>query len=1092
LLDGTNGALGALDAGGALTIGSSIEGINGAEAGFYRPPDTNAAVGNNFVVETVNLQIRMFDKTTGAVLLDESLGSFFGAFSGGDPYVVYDDTADRWYVSAFNSSDNGLFLAVSIDGNPLDGFLPTFELTNVGGFPDYAKMGFNKDAIFLSFNDFGSGGGAATIASIDKAAALSGTLTYYVSHPAFQFRAMPGAQMHGDTVGGTEWFVSTDGGDSGGSTIRVTEMTNYFSNSPIFTYTSLPVTTYFAPYRADQPGGFVTVFPNTTTYEVDYRNGKLATALASGQAADGYAYPKGLYYQVDVSSGSPFLLKQGVIDPGYGVAVQMPSVAQDIHGNLGFTWIESSSSEYLSMWVGTLDTAGNFASYDAAPGQGFFYYNDRIGDYSTTVVDPTDGTTFWVANEYIGPNGASELWNTHITSFSLPPAVNDDWYSVTVGAGNRLSLQTYTPSDQGGQFINTAAVHIELFDSYGNSLALGADTGDGRNEAITFDALATGQYFVHVYNSPGTSGEYYLSSHVTEHISGQVYNDLNGNGALDAGDPGLQSWEIDVYDSSNNLVASQLTDSNGNFDIQGLEAGTFTVKEVLQGGWTQTAPIPPGTYTVTVTAGTSTDGLEFGNFQLVSFTGTVYNDKNGNGVRDGGEPALANWTINLLDSTNTIVATTTSDGMGYYTFNNLGPNLYTVQEVVKPGWYITQPTNPPGTYTLPAVSGANVANLDFGDFKQITVSGNIYNDKIGNGQFNPASLPLVGWKVDLLDSSNNLVAVATTDAKGKYSFSNVNNGTYHVAQEVQVNWVQTQPLWPTFYTFTAQGGVNVTNLTFGDHYSPALSPAAVIDNGQPGYSETGTWTTKVAGFNGDNRVAITHPSAGTTATATWDVTGVDSTQYDVYITYSGKAGYSTAAPFTVYDGGSSLGTKSINEAILVTQAHAGFTEGSYGGVGWLQLGVYTISSGELKVVLGNHANGGFVDADGVLIIKHGAGPGNVVTGGGSGGGAAGSPSLGQTIIAGPSTAGFPPDLVQFLKDYTSTHTHGDVSNSSANAGPGYFQMPAGGFASLVNALPSIWSSLDHYSEPAKVSALDGLFSQPDVLDELSKLVLTGK
>jgi hypothetical protein len=58
-------------------------------------------------------QIRIFDKTTGSTLLNEPLARFFEAFSGGDPYVVYVDTADRWYVSAFDSSDNGLFLAVS-------------------------------------------------------------------------------------------------------------------------------------------------------------------------------------------------------------------------------------------------------------------------------------------------------------------------------------------------------------------------------------------------------------------------------------------------------------------------------------------------------------------------------------------------------------------------------------------------------------------------------------------------------------------------------------------------------------------------------------------------------------------------------------------------------------------------------------------------------------------------------------------------------------------------------------------------------------------------------------------------------------------
>ena len=399
-------------------IGQSFDGIDflGSNCDCL-PPDTNASVGNNFVVETTNFEIRIFDKTTGAVLLDDPLSTFFGLPTFGDPYVVYDDLADRWYVSAFTGDLTGLFLAVSNDGNPLDGFIPTYSLTNVGGFPDYQKLGFNKDAIFISFNNFGNGGGDANIASIDKAAALSGTLTYFVSVPKVQFRAMPPAQFHGDTVGGVEWFVSTDGTDTGGTTIRLTKMTNYLSNSPVFTYTSLKVTQYKAATTANQPGGSVTVFPNTTTTQVHFRNGHLVTAMASATAADGFVFPKGLFYQISVSHKKPKLLEQIVIDPGPGVAVQMPSVDEDSNGNLGMTWIESSSTEFLSMWVGAQKEKVSSATA-AAPGGGFFFANFRLGDYSTTTIDPSDGITFWSANEYIGADGASDIWRTHLTSFT--------------------------------------------------------------------------------------------------------------------------------------------------------------------------------------------------------------------------------------------------------------------------------------------------------------------------------------------------------------------------------------------------------------------------------------------------------------------------------------------------------------------------------------------------------------------------------------------------------------------------------------------------------------------------------------------------
>jgi hypothetical protein len=403
-----------------------IDGINflGSNCGCL-PPDTNAAVSNDFVAETTNVQFRVWNKTPGNMVLNETLTALFGSPSGGDPYVVYDDIADRWYVSAFDSSNRGLFLAVSFDGNPVHGFR-TFDLIQPpfpAGMPDYQKLGFNRDAIFITFNDFGPGGGAAAkIVAIDKLAAFAGQLRFSVSTPKFQFRAMPPAQMHGDQTGGVEWFVSTDGSDLSGSTMRVTRMTGYLSNTaPTFMYTSLSVTPYRNALRADQPGGSITTFPNTTTTQVQFRRGHLVTAMASGTPSDNFTYPKALIFDIDVTSGTPTLVNQFVVDPGTGIAAQMPTVDMDGDNRLGLTWMESSATEFLSMWVATLDGGtGRLTSTVAAAGAGFFSVNFRIGDYSTTVLDP-DGKTFWSANEYIGDAGNTDIWRTAIQSFVVDP-----------------------------------------------------------------------------------------------------------------------------------------------------------------------------------------------------------------------------------------------------------------------------------------------------------------------------------------------------------------------------------------------------------------------------------------------------------------------------------------------------------------------------------------------------------------------------------------------------------------------------------------------------------------------------------------------
>ena len=175
----------------------------------------------------------------------------------------------------------------------------------------------------------------------------------------------------------------------------------------------------------------------------------------------------------------------------------------------------------------------------------------------------------------------------------------------------------------------------------------------------------------------------------------------------------------------------------------------------------------------------------------------------------------------------------------------------------------------------------------------------------------------------------------------------------------------------------------------------------MIDNGQPGYSETGSWSTVTGGFNGTNRVARTLRPSGASATATYDFTGLPTgTTYYVYITYAGKSMYSTAAPFSV--NGSSA--QFINESILVTQSQGGRAAGSYGGVGWLELGTYADSStGELSVVLNNNAAGNYVDADAVLIIPDGTVPAAII--GNSPSAGAGSGAAMGTVPAATTSNG---------------------------------------------------------------------------------------
>ena len=234
-----------------------------------------------------------------------------------------------------------------------------------------------------------------------------------------------------------------------------------------------------------------------------------------------------------------------------------------------------------------------------------------------------------------------------------------------------------------------------------------------------------------------------------------------------------QDWTVNLENSSGAIVASTTSDANGNYQISNLAPGNYMVAEVLQSNWTQTQPVNPNFYAFSTQSGLDETGLNFGNFSEASLTGTVYNDLTGDGTQTSNDPLLASWTLDLFDSSGDLLATTTSNSSGNYAFNGLGAGVYTVEEFVQSGWYITQPTNPPGTYTISAAAGSTHSGLNFGNFKSITVSGNIYNDLDGNGLRGSAEPGLSGWTVDLEDSSGNVLASALTNSNGKYSFTGV-------------------------------------------------------------------------------------------------------------------------------------------------------------------------------------------------------------------------------------------------------------------------------------------------------------------------------
>ncbi len=103
-------------------------------------------------------------------------------------------------------------------------------------------------------------------------------------------------------------------------------------------------------------------------------------------------------------------------------------------------------------------------------------------------------------------------------------------------------------------------------------------------------------------------------------FGGVKFNDLNGDGTQNAGEPGLANWTIWIDLNGNGVKDAgeeTLTNPDGSFFFTALTPGTYTVYEGLQSGWTQTHPGGAGTHTVTIQAEQPLPSIVFGNRQTV-------------------------------------------------------------------------------------------------------------------------------------------------------------------------------------------------------------------------------------------------------------------------------------------------------------------------------------------------------------------------------------------------------------------------------------------------------------------------------------------
>ncbi|MBP9717025.1 MAG: VWA domain-containing protein [Candidatus Levybacteria bacterium] len=136
-------------------------------------------------------------------------------------------------------------------------------------------------------------------------------------------------------------------------------------------------------------------------------------------------------------------------------------------------------------------------------------------------------------------------------------------------------------------------------------------------------------------------------------VNGVVFNDVNKNGTLDSGETNLSGWNVELTvpgGSKKNLTS----DANGAYSFTGLCDGSYSVKQTVKSGWSQTLPANNAPYTLSLTNGNSQTNKNFGNAQVPPTQGPTCTENaetitvtpdNGNGIGKPGEEVVYTVTV---------------------------------------------------------------------------------------------------------------------------------------------------------------------------------------------------------------------------------------------------------------------------------------------------------------------------------------------------------------------------------------------------------------------------------------------------------------
>jgi hypothetical protein len=447
--------------------------------------------------------------------------------------------------------------------------------------------------------------------------------------------------------------------------------------------------------------------------------------------------------------------------------------------------------------------------------------------------------------------------------------------TVTASVGDTSGIYSFT-NLQAGDYYVVFEIPSEYILSDGNSGPEDVDSdisnafGIGSTDVII---LESGE------NYQNLDGGAYLPACIGD----RVWEDLNENGTQDPDEEGIEGIEVIIFRSFGVPFDTVYTDLSGNYKFSGLKQGLYFIQFMIPQEYTITASDvglddnidsdaddTGKTPLISLAHGADLTSIDCGIYlSSASLRSVVWEDLNGDGMRQPVEARIPDIRVSLYDESGTIIASTISNALGLYAFQEIPVGNYKVFVDLDNTEYAFTSIDMSNDDLLDSDIHENgesdmfasaevlsVPNVDVGLFEMGSIGGIAWFDEDQNGIYDLDETNLSNIKVSLYNESNDMVSQLTTGPSEyeNISFSNLHPGIYHMEYifnkdleasiengEIEVDHNSDIILQEGIYrspTFTVESSNVVTHIDAGFFMKNNSVENAVIENVDSGNNST--------------------------------------------------------------------------------------------------------------------------------------------------------------------------------------------------------------------------------------------------------------